>query len=63
METYYLHRKSVYLIGRNRLVADVPTDHLSCSGRCLFVRACAEDWKEGGGRGSWGGGEGLGVVE
>ena len=27
----YIHRQSVYLLGRDRKVADVPLDHPSCS--------------------------------
>lgn len=31
MPTLYLHRQSAYLIGRDRKVADIPSDHPSCS--------------------------------
>jgi smad nuclear-interacting protein 1 len=27
----YIHRQSAYLFGRERKIADVPTDHPSCS--------------------------------
>ena len=27
----HLHRQSAYLLGRHRLIADIPIDHLSCS--------------------------------
>jgi hypothetical protein len=30
-EPLYIHRQSCYLFGRERRVADVPTDHPSCS--------------------------------
>ncbi len=29
----YVHRQSAYLFGRERLVADIPLDHPSCSGQ------------------------------
>jgi len=31
LEAIPLHRQSSYLVGRDRLVADIPTDHPSCS--------------------------------
>ena len=31
IETLHIHRQSSYLIGRERLVADIPVDHPSCS--------------------------------
>ncbi|XP_014258803.1 smad nuclear-interacting protein 1 [Cimex lectularius] len=31
LPTLYIHRKSAYLIGRDRKVADMPVDHPSCS--------------------------------
>jgi len=30
-EPLYIHRQSCYLFGRERRVADIPTDHPSCS--------------------------------
>eukprot|EP00455_Lapot_gusevi_P030625 TRINITY_DN3298_c0_g1_i10.p2 TRINITY_DN3298_c0_g1~~TRINITY_DN3298_c0_g1_i10.p2 ORF type:complete len:141 (+),score=22.53 TRINITY_DN3298_c0_g1_i10:108-530(+) len=30
-ETLHIHRQSKYLIGRERRLADIPVDHLSCS--------------------------------
>ena len=33
MQTMHLHRQSAYLVGRERKVADIPVDHLSCSGQ------------------------------
>ncbi|KAI8914655.1 SMAD/FHA domain-containing protein [Gorgonomyces haynaldii] len=31
LETLYIHKQSAYLFGRDRKVADIPTDHPSCS--------------------------------
>ena len=31
LPTLYIHRQSAYLIGRDRIVADLPIDHPSCS--------------------------------
>ena len=31
MPTLYIHRQSAYLLGRERLIADIPIDHPSCS--------------------------------
>jgi len=31
VELLHIHRQSAYLIGRDRLVADIPVDHPSCS--------------------------------
>lgn len=31
LEAIPLHRQSSYLVGRDRLIADIPTDHPSCS--------------------------------
>lgn len=31
IEPLYVHRQSCYLFGRERRVADIPTDHPSCS--------------------------------
>jgi len=31
LDPYYIHRQSAYLFGRERLVADIPVDHPSCS--------------------------------
>jgi len=31
LDPYYVHRQSAYLFGRDRLVADIPVDHPSCS--------------------------------
>jgi len=31
LPTLFVHRQSAYLIGRDRLIADIPVDHPSCS--------------------------------
>ncbi|KAK3577837.1 hypothetical protein CHS0354_000235 [Potamilus streckersoni] len=31
LQVLHIHRQSAYLIGRDRLVADIPVDHPSCS--------------------------------
>ena len=31
IDVLHIHRQSVYLIGRDRLVVDIPVDHTSCS--------------------------------
>mmetsp|Transcript_477 Transcript_477/g.631 ORF Transcript_477/g.631 Transcript_477/m.631 type:complete len:283 (-) Transcript_477:166-1014(-) len=31
IDTLYIHRQSAYLVGRERKIADIPIDHLSCS--------------------------------
>jgi len=38
LEPIKIHEKSVYLFGRDREVADIPTDHLSCSGQHAIIQ-------------------------
>jgi hypothetical protein len=44
-----IHRQSVYLFGRERRVADIPTDHPSCSKQhsvLQFRRVCRPDQRK-----------------
>ncbi len=44
-ELLHIHRQSAYLVGRDRLVADIAIDHPSCSKQhavfqCMFYVSC-----------------------
>lgn len=44
-----LHRQSAYLIGRDRKVADIPTDHPSCSKQHAVLQYRLVTYKRGDG--------------
>lgn len=37
LEAFDIFEKPVYLLGRNRLVVDIPLDHISCSGQHAVI--------------------------
>lgn len=56
-EPLHIHRESHYLFGRNRKVADIPTDHPSCSQQHAvlqfrFVEAKMDEFGLAGGKGT-----------
>ncbi|KAJ3328344.1 Smad nuclear-interacting protein 1 [Gonapodya sp. JEL0774] len=44
----HIHRQSAYLLGRDRLVADIPIDHPSCSKQHAVVQFRVVESKDGG---------------
>ena len=52
LKPYHMHRQSAFLLGRDRLVADIPIDHPSCSKQhAVFQYRLVEYQKEDGRRG------------
>ncbi|CAI7919107.1 unnamed protein product, partial [Closterium sp. NIES-53] len=45
-EPLYIHRQTCYLFGRERKVADVPTDHPSCSKQHAVIQFRLVDKEE-----------------
>ncbi|XP_064400320.1 smad nuclear interacting protein 1-like isoform X2 [Halichondria panicea] len=49
LPTFYVHRQSAYLIGRNRTVVDMPVDHPSCSGQHAALQYRLVEYEKGDG--------------
>lgn len=42
---YQIHRESAYLLGRNRVITDIPTDHPSCSLQHAVIQYRSVDYR------------------
>ena len=52
LKPYHMHRQSAFLLGRDRIIADIPIDHPSCSKQhAVFQYRLVEYTKEDGRRG------------
>ncbi|KXS14160.1 SMAD/FHA domain-containing protein [Gonapodya prolifera JEL478] len=49
-DIFHIHRQSAYLLGRDRLVADIPVDHPSCSKQHAVVQYRLVEGKDGEGK-------------